>query len=151
MPFFRVSFFSINSWTGYEIWSQIPKRVMTFWSRTKGYCFQEQRTIVSLLFWELSNNSETGYQNANLFPKRVVEILKKWAPPRQVTFKCLSRSTSDCKRIFRNPLLKLEKWPLLKITVIFNQPWKLVWAYSWIVVQCFKMICFSFSKHLKNT
>ena len=21
-------------------------------------------------------------------PKRVVEILKKWAPPRQVTFKC---------------------------------------------------------------
>ena len=23
-----------------------------------------------------------------IFPKRVVEILKKWAPPRHVTFKC---------------------------------------------------------------
>ena len=57
VPFFRVSFFSINSWTGYENWSEIPKRVMTIcsrkkaivfknkrllFSRTKGYCFQEQ-------------------------------------------------------------------------------------------------------------
>ena len=28
------------------------------------------------------------YENANYFPKRAVETLKKWAPPRQVTFKC---------------------------------------------------------------
>ena len=42
VPFFRVSFFSVNSWTGYENWSEIPKRVMTICSRTKGYCFQEQ-------------------------------------------------------------------------------------------------------------
>ena len=35
-------------------------------------------------------NSERapGYQNANFFPKRVVETLKKWTPPRQVKFKC---------------------------------------------------------------
>ena len=26
-----------------------------------------------------------------IFPGRVVEILKKWEPPRQVTFKCLPR------------------------------------------------------------
>ena len=42
VPFFRVSFFSINSWIGYKNWSEIPKRVMTICSRTKGYCFQEQ-------------------------------------------------------------------------------------------------------------
>ena len=53
VPFFRVSFFSINSWTGYENWSEIPKRVMTICSRTKGYCFQEQWAIVSLLFCNL--------------------------------------------------------------------------------------------------
>ena len=41
VPFFRVSFFSINSWKGYENWSEIPKRVMTICSRTNGYCFQE--------------------------------------------------------------------------------------------------------------
>ena len=42
VPFFRVSFFSINSWTEYENWSEIPKRVMIICSRTKSYCFQEQ-------------------------------------------------------------------------------------------------------------
>ena len=42
VPFFRVSFFSINAWMGYKNWSEIPKRVMTVCSRTKGYCFQEQ-------------------------------------------------------------------------------------------------------------
>ena len=38
-PIRDVPFFSINSWTGYENWSEIPKRVMTICSRTKGYCF----------------------------------------------------------------------------------------------------------------
>ena len=61
--------------------------VMTICSRTIGYCFQENRLLFSLLFLK-SNNSETGYRNANFFPKRAVEILKKWTPPRQVTFKC---------------------------------------------------------------
>ena len=76
VPFFMVSFFSIHSWTGYQNWSEIPKQVMIIWSRTIGYCF-----------WKflLSNNSETEHGNA-IFPKQVVEILKKWAPPRQVTF-----------------------------------------------------------------
>ena len=69
--------------------------------------------------WKLIRNSETGYDylfknNMLLFPlllsycsviwkfrnraskckffsKRVVKILKKWAPPRQVTFKCPPR------------------------------------------------------------
>ena len=83
MPFFRVSFFSIISWTGYENWLEIPKQVITTCSRTIDYCFP-------YCFWIFlwSNNSETGYQNANFFPKWVVEILNKWAPPRQVTFKC---------------------------------------------------------------
>ena len=39
VPFFRVSFFSRNSWTEYENWSEIPKRVMTICSKTIGYCF----------------------------------------------------------------------------------------------------------------
>ena len=34
------------------------------------------------------------------FPKRLVETLKKWSPPRQVTFKCPPRvfhpSQNDC-------------------------------------------------------
>ena len=47
--------------------------------RTIGYCFP--------IVLE-SKNSETGYRNLKFFPKRVVEILKKWGPPRQVTFKC---------------------------------------------------------------
>ena len=63
---------------------------MTICSRTIGCCFQEQYAIVLPIVLEFlqSNNSEKGYRNANFFPKRVVEILKKWAPPRQVTFKC---------------------------------------------------------------
>ena len=66
VPFFRVSFFSINSWMGYENWSEIPKRVMTLFknkrllfSRTICYCFPYWFPIV---LW--SKNSETGYQNA---------------------------------------------------------------------------------------
>ena len=56
---------------------------MTICSRTVDYCFP-------YCFWNLleSNNSETEYRNATFFPERVVEILKIWAPPRQVTFKC---------------------------------------------------------------
>ena len=42
-----------------------------------------------------SNNSETGYRNAN-FPNWVVDILKKWAPSRQVTFKCPNLPPRDC-------------------------------------------------------
>ena len=43
-----------------------------------GYCFQEEQVVV--------------FKNNRLLfpysPKRVVEILKKWAPPHQVAFKC---------------------------------------------------------------
>ena len=39
---FSVSFFSINSRTGHENLSEIPKQVMTICSRTIGYCFQEK-------------------------------------------------------------------------------------------------------------
>ena len=52
-------------------------------SRTIGYCFPYSFPIVLQ-----SKNSETGCQNANMLPKLVVETLKKWAPSRQVTFKC---------------------------------------------------------------
>ena len=50
---------------------------------------KEQRLLFSLLFSYcfVIKNSETEYQNA-FFPEWVVETLKKWAPPRQVTFKC---------------------------------------------------------------
>ena len=52
-------------------------------------CFKNNRLLFSLFFWNFlsSNNSKTGYRNA-IFPKRVVEILKKWAPPHQLTLKC---------------------------------------------------------------
>ena len=30
-----------------------------------------------------------------LFPEQVVEILKKWAPPRKVTLKCLPPGASN--------------------------------------------------------
>ena len=39
MPFFRVSFFSINSRTGYETLPEILKHVMTVCSRTIVYYF----------------------------------------------------------------------------------------------------------------
>ena len=94
VPFFRVLFFSINSWTGYENWSEIPKRVMTICSRTKGYCFQEQNAIVfknnRLLFSQLFSscfvilfctltpiNSWTGYENWSEIPKRVMTICSR--------------------------------------------------------------------------
>ena len=49
------SFFSLNSWTGYKNWWNIPKQVVTISSRTIGYCFP-------VVFWKFlwSNNSETA-------------------------------------------------------------------------------------------
>ena len=44
--FLRVSFFSIISWTEYGNWSETQKRVITIWSRTKGYCFPYYFPIV---------------------------------------------------------------------------------------------------------
>ena len=49
VPFFRVSFFSLNSWTGYKNWPKIPWRVMTICWRTIGYCIP----IAFLLFCNL--------------------------------------------------------------------------------------------------
>ena len=63
---------------------------------------------------------------------------------------CLGSSTTDRERTFRNPPLKLEKWPLFLFTVIFNWPWKLVRVSSWIVVQSLKTIFFSFSSVCSN-
>ena len=54
VPFFRVSFFNINSWTRYHNLSKFPKRVMTICSRTKSYCFKNTRLLFSLLFLEVS-------------------------------------------------------------------------------------------------
>ena len=53
------------------------------------YLIKNKRLLFSLLFSYcfVIKNSETEYQNA-FFPEWVVETLKKWAPPRQVTFKC---------------------------------------------------------------
>ena len=67
VPFFRVSFFSLESWTGYENWSDIQKRVITICSKTIDYC----SPIVFVLFCN-KKNSETGYRHAIFFPKRVV-------------------------------------------------------------------------------
>ena len=65
---------------------------MTIDSETKGYSFQEQQASVflsvSLLFCNLKI-SKQGIEIQFFFLERVVEILKNWAPPRQVTFKCL--------------------------------------------------------------
>ena len=59
---------------------------MTICSRTVGYCFPY---CFSYCFLEIIVicNSETEYRNANTFSEQVVQILKKWAPSRHVTFK----------------------------------------------------------------
>ena len=87
---FRVSFVSINSWMGYENWSEIPKQVMTIqfknnnllFSRTIDYCFP-----IDFGFFCNIKIPKQGI-GMQIFPKRVVGILKKWALPHQVTFKC---------------------------------------------------------------
>ena len=75
--------------TGYDY---LFKNKRLLFSRTIGYCFFCCFPTVLL-----SKNSKTGYQNANVFPERVVETLKNWAPPRQVTFKCPSPPGSKGK------------------------------------------------------
>ena len=88
LPFLRVSFCSINLWTEYENWSEIPKQVMTICSRTIGYCFKNNRLLFPYCFANFCNRiiPKQGIE-MHFFRKQVVEILKKWAPPRQVTFK----------------------------------------------------------------
>ena len=51
---------------------------MTNCSRIKGYCFKNNGLLFPCCLSNFLqfNNSETGYRNANSFPKRVVEILK---------------------------------------------------------------------------
>ena len=66
VPFFRVSFFSINSWTGNENWSEIPKQVMIICSRTIVYCFQEQKTFVFPIVFEIFCNL--------IIPKQGIEM-----------------------------------------------------------------------------
>ena len=57
---------------------------------TKGYCFQEQWAIVLPVVFVLFCNLKILKQGIELqiFSQRVVEILKKGEPPRQVAFKC---------------------------------------------------------------
>ena len=52
----------------------------------KAIVFKNSRLLFSLLFYNLKILKQ-GIK-MQIFPKRVAEILKKWAPPRQVTFKC---------------------------------------------------------------
>ena len=68
VPFLRVSFFSINSWTGYENWSET----------SDDYLFKNNRLLFSLLFLNflLSNNSETGYRSAIFFLNGLWKFLK---------------------------------------------------------------------------
>ena len=135
VPFFRVSFFSINSWTGYENWSEIPKRVMTICSRTKGYCFQEHRLLFSLLFCNLKIPKQ-GIK-MQIFFLNGLWRLKKWAPPRQVTFKCPPRALHwDLLEIWLNSSAKGNKtqtvtWThktavkpaIVVFTYTFHVPW----------------------------
>ena len=66
VPFFRVSFFSINSWLGYENWSEVPERVMIICSRTKGYCFQVQKAIASPIVFLLFCNLKIPKQGIKM-------------------------------------------------------------------------------------
>ena len=66
---------------------------MAICSKIIGYCFQEQKTIVfPIVFGNFCNlivpKQGIEMQIANT---KVVEIFKKWARPRQVTFKCSPR------------------------------------------------------------
>ena len=89
VKFFRVSFVSINSWMGYENWSEIPKQVMTIQFKNNNLLFSRKIDdcfpIDFGFFCDLTIPKQgIGMQ---IFPKRVVGILKKWALPHQVTFK----------------------------------------------------------------
>ena len=81
MPFFRVSFFSINSWTEYENWSEIPKRVMAICSRTKGYCFKMQGIKMQFFFlnglWRLLKNGHLPVRLHSSAP-RAFRIHYRW-------------------------------------------------------------------------
>ena len=72
---------------GMKIDQKFRNGLLLFVQEQKAIIFKNNRLLFSLLFYNLKIPKR--YQNANFFPKRAVEILKKWALPRQVTFKCL--------------------------------------------------------------
>ena len=64
---------------------------MNICSRTTGYCFKEEYTIVfRIVFGNFCNLiiSKRSIEIQIFFPDRLWRFLKKWAHLRQVTFKC---------------------------------------------------------------
>ena len=104
-----------------------------FVQEQKAVVFKNNRLLFSLLFsycfpyffpivlW--SENSETGYQNANFFPKRVVETLKNGHLPVKL------HSSAPPSRAYSAVLLPLVLMKLNELTIIcvitqilLNQP-----------------------------
>ena len=63
---------------------RIDQKFRLFVQEQNAIVFKNNRLLLSYCFPIVlkSKNSETRYQNAKFFPERVLETLKKWAPPR---------------------------------------------------------------------
>ena len=110
VPFFGVSFFSVNSWTRYEIDQKFRNGLWLFVQEQKAIVFKNNRLLFFLLFSHcfVIQKFRNRVSKCKHFPKRVVVTLKKWAPPRQVTFKCPPPGVPLLPS--SRPIIKLQIW-----------------------------------------